>query len=401
MVIQWSLPLIGLVNKRIRKFNYSRKHNNLIPKFKSSFWFHCASLGEYEESKPIINHIQRQHPSIPIVISFFSDSGFDIIKEDGANPVFYLPFDRFNGYKSVFDSINPIVCFISKYEFWFGLIDACQKRSVPIIHINTTIHQNSSLLRFPRKLFSNQLRDITHYFTSDKVTKKVLEGLYIKQVTEMGDLRILRALETKHQVRVLQWLENWKQKPIIVWGSTWPEDEKIIMNFFSKYYNFQHVIAPHNISESHIRQLQTKFPNAQLYSNFDASSSNKDIVIIDCIGILKYVYRYGDYAYIGGGQHSKVHNFLEAAVYNIPVFLGPKHQNMPIAQRFLDGGLAFEVSNAQSIYNTLTYFTHTRFDRRTSKNFFGKYANSIEEQYNTLDGIIQNALESTNTQSKG
>ncbi len=320
-------------------------------------WFHCASLGEYEQGKPIIHAYKIKHPTHKILLTFFSPSGFEIRKKTKlANWVFYLPADTKKNAKKFINIVKPIKAIFIKYEFWLNYLTELNKNNIPFYSVSTKFHDRHTLLKF--KWFTKQLQHVTHFFVQDKKSQKLLKTKGFNNVTITGDTRFDSVItNTKNPIDIPLIKIFSKNKRTIICGSTWPKDEYLLSLYIKNHPENNYIIAPHELDN--ISQLRKKI-NAQLYSNINKKNIlTNNVIIIDNIGILSSIYQYGDLAYIGGGFGSGIHNILEAVAFGLPVVFGPKYKKSNEAISLIDKNVAISISNYQelkSAFNILTNF---------------------------------------------
>lgn len=358
-----------LFSKKGKSFFESRRLNTFIPTFENSILFHCASLGEYEESKPLIESVHKEYPDIPIVVSFFSNSGYEHLKKKGHSNITYLPIDSFGGYDDFLEKLSPKLVYISKYEFWPGFFDALHNRNILIIHFNTMIERSNSIFRWPLRNFLSVFKKAA-YFTANQESKDVLLANGFHNVISGMDLRMNRALQLPVEAPDYSSLRNSIMKPLIIFGSTWPADEKFIIPFIQTHLEFQYILAPHEIEVTHIMHICNQVPNTKLWTSGQFDSWQ--CMVIDSIGDLKYLYQFADIAYIGGGLHHKVHNFLEASAYLIPTVIGRNYSNMPIAYFMIQKGFTTSVSTYQEFEKVLLAKRFTQLDKDSLTGLFKK-----------------------------
>ena len=327
---------------------------------KNIVWFHCASLGEYEQGKPIIHAYKIKHPTHKILLTFFSPSGFEIRKKTKlANWVFYLPADTKKNVKKFINIVKPIKAIFIKYEFWLNYLTELNKNNIPFYSVSTKFHDQHTFLKY--KWFTKQLQHVTHFFVQDKKSQKLLKTKGFNNVTIAGDTRFDSVItNTKNPLDIPLIKIFSKNKRTIICGSTWPKDEYLLSLYIKNHPENNYIIAPHELDN--VSQLRKKI-NAQLYSNINKKNIlTNNVIIIDNIGILSSIYQYGDLAYIGGGFGSGIHNILEAVVFGLPVVFGPKYKKSNEAISLIDKNVAISISNYQelkSAFNILTNFNKT------------------------------------------
>lgn len=378
LIAWWLIALYSLFNKKTRKYLQSRLGNKDVPNLDSSILFHCASLGEYEESLPFIEYCHSKFPSIPIVVSFFSNSGFEQVKGTDWHYTVYLPEDRFGAYKSFLTKLEPNVVYISKYEFWYGFLHACHKNDIPIYHLNTTISAEHSLNQWPRSLFFNEIKKIKHFYCVDKKTVGHLQSIGIEHASQMGDSRINRALQNALVSNEPNQSVHNITKPIVVFGSTWPSDEELILPFINNHSEYQYIFAPHDVGKPHIQSIQKQLIQSTRLSKY-SKDDKWSCLLVDSIGQLKYLYQFATIVYIGGGQDHKIHNFLEASAFEVPVLFGKRHENMPLANTFVQNNWARIVSSQNEVEKQIIEFRFTDELRSSLHDFLMKNRVQVQE----------------------
>ncbi len=336
-----------------------------IKKQKNIVWFHCASLGEYEQGKPIIIQYKKKYPNHKILLTFFSPSGYEKRKNTTlANFVFYLPLDTKSNANQFIRIANPIKVIFIKYEFWFNYMNEIGKNNIPLYSVSTIFRKNQ--LFFKYKWFKKQLKNITHFFVQDHNSEKLLKSIGFKNITLSGDSRFDTVRSTKKNSKKLTLIDSFcENKKTVICGSTWPKDEKLLIKYIQQHPQNNYIIAPHEIKRINLLMKKT---NGLLYSKGTKENIHKhNVLIIDSIGLLPYIYQYGDIAYIGGGFGNGIHNILEALTFGMPVVFGPNYTNFKEAKDLLKLKGAICIRN----YNNLS----------TAFNTFQNYDNDISINY--------------------
>lgn len=314
-------------------------------------WFHCASLGEFEQARNLIENFKQEFPDYKILLSFFSPSGYEIRKNyQYADYVVYLPFDTKGNAKRFINLTKPKIVFFIKYEFWYNYI--IELKNIPLFQVSLILRKNHYLTKFYSFWFRKQLKNFNTFFVQDKETKEVLDKMGYDNSVVCGDTRFDRVLQISKQTKDFPLIEAFCSggKKMFIAGSSWLEDERIIAEAFKERQDFKLVIVPHEIDQTHINEIQKLFANNILYSQANNDNiKDKRVLIIDCIGILSYIYGKADITYVGGGFGVGIHNVLEAAVFYKPVAFGPNNKkfNEARALLLLDG--AKEIHNAKEI----------------------------------------------------
>lgn len=321
-------------------------------------WMHCASLGEFEQGRPLLEALKRNDPSVKIVLSFFSPSGYEVMKDyKGADFIFYLPMDSQINAKRFIDAINPSLVLWVKYEYWFYYLKELKQRNIPTILVSGIFRENHPFFKWYGKIWVEMLGAFSHFFVQNEESKELLGNLGFKNnVTLNGDTRFDRVLEIAQQFQPIPYINEFcGNARVIVAGSTWEEDEIELMHFIKVNTQMKFIIAPHEINAENLADVREMFPDALFYSQLTSPpifASN--ILIIDNIGMLSRLYQYATIAYVGGGfGKDGVHNVLEAAVYGKPVVFGPEFEKYDEAIGLLDSGGAISVEGPLGLESVL------------------------------------------------
>jgi 3-deoxy-D-manno-octulosonic-acid transferase len=364
-----AINIAALFKKKARLLKVGREHTfkqlahfNRDP-LKKLAWFHCASLGEFEQARPLIEKLKAQH-NIQIAVSFFSPSGYEIRKNyELADVVFYLPADTPKNANFVLNALTPDLVFFVKYEIWLHYIKAVTKRSIPMYLISATFRPNQIYFRWYGAAFKRALKSFDLIFTQDQTSTQTLQTNGVTNVLLSNDTRYDRVYETCQNPKPLPIIEAFKQQQrLLVVGSSYAQEERLVEGFLKEDKNLKIVIAPHEISEERIGEVERTFKNFSTitYSVADeVSVRNKQILIIDNIGLLASIYQYGDVALVGGGFGKKgIHNTLEAATFGMPIFIGPNnHDKFPEIKLLHGAGVLFYISTQEEFDVKLLSFT--------------------------------------------
>ena len=321
-------------------------------------WFHAASLGEFEQGRPLIERFRREHPEYKILLTFFSPSGYEVRKNyEGADVICYLPFDTPGNVMSFFRLVRPEMAFFIKYEFWWNFLRACKHYNIPVYSISSIFRANKVFFKWYGKGYSAVLRLVDHFFVQDEESARLLSTLHITEnVTIVGDTRFDRVLDIQAKSRELPLVETFGKdaKSIFVAGSSWPQDEELIIPYFNNHPQMKLILAPHVIDEAHLKHIESKLkrPFVRYTEADEATVAQADCLIINCFGLLSSIYRYGNLAYVGGGFGAGIHNVPEAGVYGIPGLFGPNNKGFREAQDLLRMGGCFEITG-QPLFNAL------------------------------------------------
>jgi len=320
-------------------------------------WFHCASLGEFEQGRPVIEGIRERLPDRRILLTFFSPSGYEKRKDyKGADYVMYLPLDTRRNARKMLDLLSLEMTFFIKYEFWYHFLQELQSRQVPVYLASGNFRPGQLFFRWYGKWYRKFLSCFDHIFVQNEDSKNLLAGIRYHQVSVAGDTRFDRVHELPGTPFSNPALEDFgKEGTVIVAGSTWDRDEQLLAYANGELSDQLYwIIAPHELSESHIRSLQERFPGSVRYTELeDSIPDGTRIILVDTIGKLSYIYRYGTLAYIGGGFGKGIHNILEAATYGLPVIFGPEHDKFSEAIELSSLGGAFPIGSESELLFTI------------------------------------------------
>lgn len=324
-------------------------------------WFHCASLGEFEQGRPLIESIKNRFPKYKIIVSFFSPSGYEVRKKyEQADIVCYLPFDTVSNAQKFIDIVNPKVVFFIKYEFWHHFLFTLKTKNIPTYLVSGIFRKSQIQFKSYGGFFLDTLKNFKHFFIQDEKSSTILldHGLSNHHIT--GDTRFDRVAQVINEKKEIDYIERFSNKStVIVYGSTWPADEHIIAPIINSKAALKHIIAPHEITETHLKSIETLLHKPFIrYSEIRATThiENFQIIIIDSIGILSHLYRYGHYAYVGGGFGKGLHNILEAATFGIPIFFGPNYEKFNEAKELIHLKGAFSITNSNALNSVLENF---------------------------------------------
>lgn len=318
-------------------------------------WFHVSSLGEFEQGLPLIEKIKERYPKYKLLLTFFSPSGYEPRKNfQLADKVAYMPSDTLTNAKRLVDNFNIKAAFFVKYDFWFNYMKVLNDNDIPLYYISALLHSNHYFFKFYASWFRKQLRYVKHYFVQNEETENLLKSIGIVNVTVTGDTRFDRVYDIARQSQSFPEIENFiNGRKCIIAGSSWQTDERFLIPFIERMpENYCMIIAPHDISDSHINQITSQLKDYRLYTEIQqptANSQSPKVLVVNTIGILKKIYRYARFAYVGGGFMSSIHNTQEALVYGCPVVIGPKYHKFVEAVDLVKDGGMFSVSNQQEL----------------------------------------------------
>lgn len=366
------LRVVALFNHKARAWFYGRKE--LFTKLDEVFntlnadenpspviWIHCASLGEYEQGRPIIQEIKKCFPGFVVLLTFFSPSGYNNRASNSeADYVFYLPIDTRRNARKFIRTVSPSLAIFVKYEFWYNYLNELYLNKIPVFTVSAIFRPEQHFFKWYGAWFRNHLRHINKIFVQDEESAELLSMIDVNNVKVSGDTRFDRVEGIMHQHRPLPAIEQFADgHNVLVAGSTWPPDEDLLKKLFDATNGtLKMIIAPHEITVQHINELTAKFGKEAILLSGAGSSdcSMFRVLIIDSIGILSQLYRYGQIAYIGGGFGVGIHNTLEAAVYGVPVLFGPNYQRFREARELITNNAAISIQNAEELIDVVQSF---------------------------------------------
>lgn len=374
--------IASLFNKKIRTmmrghadaWRILRRHIDPNARY---VWFHAASLGEFEQGRPLMERLRREHPEKKILLTFFSPSGYEVRKDyAGADVVCYLPFDTpFNARKFV-RLARPEAAYFIKYEFWRNYIEVLHKRDIPSYSVSSIFREGQIFFRWYGRGYARVLHRMSHLYVQNEASRQLLQTIGVEHVTVVGDTRFDRVIDIRNAAKPLPLVERfagcWR---VLVAGSSWAPDEDIIIPYFNAHPNLKLVLAPHVVAEEHLRQIEAKLKRpAVRYSAATAKSvAEADCLIIDCYGLLSSIYRYATVAYVGGGFGVGIHNVPEAAVYGVPVIIGPNNKKFREAQALLKNGGCREIAGSDDFNALMDLFLSDKDELQRAGQAAGSY----------------------------
>ncbi len=377
------IRIASLQNKKAAAWINGRK--GLIPLIESSLdnnkrytWFHFASLGEFEQGRPVLESLKSKNPELPVVITFFSPSGYEIRKNYAlADHVFYLPTDTKANAKEFIRILNPEMAIFTKYEYWYHYFEELNKNNIPLYVISGIFRKEQVFFKWYGSLHRQMLKWVSHIFVQDESSRVLLENIQIRNVSVSGDTRFDRVAENVLSQKKIPVIEEFcTDKNIFIAGSTWPEDEKILHHLVYKYPDWKFIIAPHEVTADRINELKDLFTDHITYSAAGARSfelAKPQTLIIDNIGILSSVYQYGKMAYIGGGFGTGIHNTQEALAFGLPVIFGPEYLKFKEAVELVALGGAKSISNAGDLESAFLYFIANKQSGVIARNYIQEH----------------------------
>lgn len=365
--VLWGIAIASLFNEKVRKMWRGEREAFKILKQKVDpnakyIWFHAASLGEFEQGRPLMERIRKEYPQYKILLTFYSPSGYEVRKNyEGADIICYMPVDtRLNAIRFL-RLVRPVMAFFIKYEFWSNFLHILKHRNIPTYSVSSIFREDQVFFKWYGRNYAGVLKCFTRFFVQNEESKRLLEGIGIKDVDVVGDTRFDRVLQIKEAAKQLPICEAFRTGvassqsadvphhdfKVFVAGSSWPPDENIFIPFFNEHKDWRLLIAPHVIAEEHLKLILSLIKGKKVVRYMQTTpeeAAEADVLIIDCFGLLSSMYNYGDVAYIGGGFGVGIHNTLEAAVWNMPVIFGPNNKKFQEAQGLLKSGGGFEIN---------------------------------------------------------
>lgn len=367
------IRVVSVKNKKAAEWINGRKGllkliESSLKKDKSYIWFHFASLGEFEQGRPVLEGIKATQSTAALVITFFSPSGYEVRKDYPlADHVFYLPVDTQSNAKEFIRLLNPSMAVFTKYEYWYYYFEELHNQNIPLYMISGIFRKEQTFFKWYGSLQRKMLSRVSHFFVQNEESKSLLHKIGINKVTVSGDTRFDRvefnAIYPVENILISNYSSG---KHVFIGGSTWPEDEKLIANLYQTYTDWTFIIAPHEINPQRIEETMKIFPDAMKYSQLNASETqNLRVLIIDNIGILSSLYQYATIAYIGGGFGVGIHNTLEAAAFGLPVIFGPNYQRFNEAVELLEVGGAFSIKDKQDLESSMKLLVQDDFRKES------------------------------------
>lgn len=365
--VLWGIAIASLFNEKVRKMWRGEREAFKILKQKVDpnakyIWFHAASLGEFEQGRPLMERIRKDYPQYKILLTFYSPSGYEVRKNyEGADIICYMPVDtRLNAIRFL-RLVRPVMAFFIKYEFWSNFLHILKYRNIPTYSVSSIFREDQVFFKWYGRSYAGVLKCFTRFFVQNEESKRLLEGIGITAVDVVGDTRFDRVLQIKEAAKHLPICEAFRTGvassqsadvphhdfKVFVAGSSWPPDENVFIPFFNEHKDWRLLIAPHVIAEEHLKLILSLIKDKKVVRYTQTTpeeAAEADVLIIDCFGLLSSMYNYGDVAYIGGGFGVGIHNTLEAAVWNMPVIFGPNNKKFQEAQGLLKSGGGFEIN---------------------------------------------------------
>ncbi len=365
-------------------------------------WVHCASYGEFEQGKPLIERIKRQKPDHKVLLTFFSPSGYKhFYNYDKADYIFYLPLDRRHNAKRFLDIVHPQCIFFIKYEYWFNYIHEAYQRHIPFYVVSAIFHPDQYFFKIYGHWFRLQLRKVTYFFVQDEASRQLLLRYRIPQCGVFGDTRFDTVLETVRRTKENNIVRRFCEgRKVLIGGSTWEPDEKLLHEWM-KNSDYALILTPHEVNEAHLQSIARLFHDMPCvyYTQTDVNQdfSGIRVMVVDTVGLLKNLYPYAGIAYIGGGFGKGIHNTLEAATFGLPILFGPKYHHFKEACDLIECKGAFCVHNAKECIQTLTALSSDEGLLRQSGENARHY---VEQKAGASDKVLRFIERSENSRSE-
>ena len=346
-------------------------------------WFHAASLGEFEQGRPLIESIRKDYPEYKILLTFFSPSGYEVRKNyECADIICYLPLDTIRNARRFLRAVRPVMAFFIKYEFWYNYLHILKHRNIPTYSVSSIFRSDQVFFKWYGSQYRTVLKCFNHFFVQNNESKELLGKLGITEVDVVGDTRFDRVLQIKEASKHLPIVESFTKnaKKVFVAGSSWQPDEDIFLKYFNDKRDWKLIIAPHVIGEDHLKQILNHVEGRKVVRYTEANVDNvadAEILIIDCFGLLSSIYNYGTVSYVGGGFGVGIHNVLEAAVWDIPVIFGPNNKHFQEAQGLMKANGGFEITDYDSFCEFMSKFENGDEFLKNSGESAGKFVMSL------------------------
>ncbi|MGN1374990.1 MAG: 3-deoxy-D-manno-octulosonic acid transferase [Prevotella sp.] len=395
MLYALCVAILSLFNEKVRKM-WKGEHKAFdILKEKVDgnaryIWFHAASLGEFEQGRPIIERLRTEFPELKILLTFFSPSGYEVRKNyEGADIICYLPLDTYWNARKFLNLVHPEAAFFIKYEFWWNYLHFLHRRNIPVYSVSSIFREEQVFFHWYGSTYRHVLKCFTRFFVQNETSRNLLASLGITDVDITGDTRFDRVLQIKSQAKDLPLVRTFKgNHKVFVAGSSWPPDEDIFIRYFNRHKEWKLIIAPHVIGDDHLKQIlsKLKLKTVRYTEATEETARDAECLIIDCFGLLSSIYGYGEVAYIGGGFGVGIHNVLEAAVWNVPVIFGPNNKRFQEAQGLLATNGGKEINEYADFKHIMEAYSSDETARINDGHAAGNYVTS---QAGATDKIVE------------
>jgi 3-deoxy-D-manno-octulosonic-acid transferase len=400
ILFRTGIRIAAIWNKKARQWNRGRSKFPHIPFHEKVIWVHSASLGEFEQGRPVLEALKAQYPDYKIVLSFFSPSGYEVRKNyPGADTIIYLPIDNVFNAKKLISAINPSLVIWIKYEYWYYYLTELRRRKIPVLLVSGIFRESQPFFKWYGAIWQEMLHCFRHLFVQNEHSQKLLSSIHIDEnVTIGGDTRFDRVIaiaEKKEPVNHTMRFVAGKQ--VLVAGSTWEDDEIELVHYVKAHPEIKFIIAPHEVDKENIADVKKEFAQSILYSELALGAlvpENINVLIIDNIGMLSKLYQYADITYVGGGfGKDGIHNILEAAVFGKPVVFGPVYQKFAEAKDLVERGGAFSINSALELEALLDKLFTNKRELKYSSDIAAAY---VQEKRGAtkkvLDYVAENRL---------
>ena len=398
------VKLLALFSPKMKLFVNGRKEvfpilqSKINPNDKT-IWFHAASLGEYEQGLPVIEKIKEKFPNHKIVVTFFSPSGYEVRKNNTvADATVYLPLDTKSNAQKFIKTINPELVFFIKYEYWPNYLNELKKLQIKTYLISGIFRENQAFFKWYGGFYRNALKTFDYFFVQNDSSKKLIQSIGFNNVKISGDTRFDRVVSILERDNSLDFIENFKDnKTTIVIGSSWPKDENLLVNYINKSSDeIKFIIAPHNIKSEQIQELKKSITKktilfSDVQTGRDLSIQEKNVFIIDTIGILTKIYSYADIAYVGGGfGNPGVHNILEPATFGVPIVIGPNYSHFAEATALVHQEGCISISNQNELNNAFNLLINNEDERHEKGHICSTF---VQMNKGATDIILKHIIE--------
>ncbi len=370
----FSIMLLGLGFTMARFFNAKAKQRYLykntwkteIQPGPYDLWMHCASLGEFDQGLPVLWAFKATYPEAKILVTFFSPSGLNHYHKRAhcIDQACLLPLDHRKNVRDFLTHVQPKAVVFVKYEFWLNFIYGIAKRKIPLFSVSTLLRKNQFIFNPMGGIFRNGLKRFRHFYVQNQETKLLLESIGISDVTLTGDTRYdhvlnqqqLAIAQPRNHTDLINLQAHCIGKTVFILGSSWLVEEEMVHSIYHKIPLDLTIIAPHDISEKHLYEIEAMFGDQCIRLSEIEKISDETVILVDCIGLLHQLYQIASVAFIGGGFTGKLHNILEPAAYGVPILFGPTHSKFPEAEEFINKGLASDVNSPQELLDKIQLF---------------------------------------------
>ena len=396
------LQFASIFSKKIKGFLRTRKGilDTILQNIKIDdrvLWFHCASLGEFEQARPLIEFCKKKYSNHKIILTFFSPSGYEVQKNYPlADVITYIPFDRKRTLQKFIEILNPEALFLIKYEFWPNLINELYKKEIPIFSVVSIFRKEQIFFKSYGFFMKNLLKKIDYFFVQNEESQNLLRSIDIRNSKIIGDTRVDRVLSVLKQNNSLEVIQKFKgNSKCFVVGSSWPEDIALISDTIEQEPEIKTIIAPHLVDENSLQEVENSFeqPSIRLSNFNEMEETNVNILLIDCIGVLTKIYSYADCAYVGGGMGSDgLHNTLEPAVFGIPIIIGKNYERYQEALDLVSlGGVVSVKSNSEfnKIFKNILFGTNLAEEMgKRNIQYINKYGGATDVFFDELKHLL-------------